>query len=106
MKKTLRRRRPQVLGIKRYFQLSKKESGTWSMPSGDTAQAALWAGLIQMVFQTNYSLMVIPLVALGRIYFHCHYIGDTIVGASVGYAWAYLGYSYFSQVMGALLVYV
>ncbi len=76
------------------------------MPSGDTAQAALWAGLIQLIFKTEYSLMMIPLVALGRIYFHCHYIADTIVGAAVGYAWACLGYIYFAEVMNALLAYV
>lgn len=33
-----------------------------------------------------FSIRYISMVAFGRVFFHCHWIGDTIVGGSLGYA--------------------
>ena len=93
LKNVLRRQRPlyphNQLGLeplvpKRVGNLSDKESGTLSMPSGDTAQAANWCVLTYLFYESYFSLMIIPLVALSRVYFRCHWIGDTIIGTIIG----------------------
>ena len=38
-------------------------------------------------------LVVVPLVCLGRVYVHCHWIGDTIVGSSIGMFFGYIFWS-------------
>jgi membrane-associated phospholipid phosphatase len=38
---------------------------------------------------------MVPFVALSRIYYQCHYIGDTIVGAFLGILYATLAYDQF-----------
>ena len=32
---------------------------------------------------------------LGRVYYHCHWFGDTIIGASMGTIWGVVAKHYF-----------
>ena len=67
------------------------------MPSADTAQSALCAAFIGMNYPAFYAFMggmgfsikLIIAVAIGRVYYHCHFIGDCIVGSVVGTGVAY-----------------
>ncbi len=69
MKKSIKRDRPVPLEVRRITNPHSKEKGTFSMPSGDTAQAALWVGMMYLFFFEHGAIFfVIPLVALGRIY--------------------------------------
>ena len=40
-------------------------------------------------------MVIVPFVALSRIYYQCHWVGDTIIGGIIGVFIAYLGYLYF-----------
>ena len=69
-----------------------KEKGK-SMPSGDAAAATVCTGLYFYVFQFPwYMLICVPLASLGRVYVHCHWIGDTIVGFVIGFIIIQLAY--------------
>jgi len=57
-----------------------------AMPSGDAAQAALWAALLALHYQHAAPLLAVPLVALSRVYFGCHWLTDVAVGSVVGSA--------------------
>lgn len=48
-------------------------------------------------------MIVVPLVALGRIYYQCHYIGDTFVGGMFGFMVANMGYIHFDKVAQFIL---
>ena len=63
------------------------EEGTFSMPSGDSAAAALFCYLYFNVVGLHATYVILPLVMLGRVYYHCHWLGDTIMGAIVGTFW-------------------
>ena len=75
----------------RHYDLRSLESNK-SFPSGDTAQAALHMSLVMAHFKHFFMMMGGPLgiaqfvmmVAFARVYFHCHYVGDTIGGALTG----------------------
>lgn len=62
------------------------------MPSGDTSQSAAFAaylclympGLFTVLGGNMFRLRLVAAVAAARVFFHCHYIGDTLVGALVG----------------------
>lgn len=56
------------------------------MPSGDSAQAGMFCTMLAAYFGEPLLLLGIPATCFGRIYFGCHWIGDTIVGASMGTA--------------------
>ena len=72
------------------------------MPSGDTAQAALLAYFIKYNYPVLYvalgahmfTIKLIVLVAFGRVFYHCHYFGDTIAGALLGYGVATVFHTY------------
>jgi membrane-associated phospholipid phosphatase len=72
--------------------------GNHSMPSADTAQSALCVGFIAIHFPqlllsyggTLAQVALVASVAAGRVIYHCHYIGDCIVGAFVGIAVAHM----------------
>ena len=34
----------------------------------------------------TFTLKFIALVSIGRVFHHCHYFGDTLIGALLGYA--------------------
>eukprot|EP00347_Sterkiella_histriomuscorum_P013123 403365927 len=103
MKRIVARQRPVTIQVFRRINLTAHEKGTLSMPSGDTAQAALWVGMMHLVFFSQSMMIVVPLVALGRIYYQCHYIGDTFVGGMIGFFIANLGYLYFDKIAGLIL---
>ena len=69
-----------------------------SFPSGDTAQAAnlvcFFALNVPKFYESLggiwFAVIYVSLVALARVYYHCHYFGDTIFGAMLGYPLNYL----------------
>ena len=73
------------------------ENGTFSMPSGDSAAAAVFCTLIACEMNLPLIYFVLPLVMAGRVYYHCHWWGDTIAGAVIGVAWAILFVVYFDK---------
>lgn len=56
----------------------------YSMPSGDTAQAAVFG--FSLYFMNNGWLWLLcgPFGAWGRVYYGVHYIGDTLAGFVIG----------------------
>ncbi len=92
-KRMFNRTRPAVpVGAKRMLDLRTKETNC-SMPSGDTAQAGLLVFFLRFKFPLLYQLLggdafalrAILLVAFGRVFHHCHFFGDTFIGASIGF---------------------
>ena len=64
-----------------------------SMPSGDACAAAVCGGMYWHLFGFPWFMIVcVPFASLGRVYVHCHWIGDTVVGAIIGFI--FLHYSY------------
>lgn len=95
LKKVIRRARPKCINADRLINLTLSEKGTHSMPSGDTAQGAVWCGLIQLFFSSHYIMMVLPFVALSRVFYQCHWVGDTVAGAAIGLTWALVVFNNF-----------
>ena len=60
------------------------------MASGDTAQAAWLAGTMYLTVGESIYLWLAPIVAFSRVYYHCHWIGDTIMGCLLGLFYAYI----------------
>lgn len=103
MKKSIRRERPshtQSTAYRRY-NLRGMEKGTLAMPSGDSAQATLWCALIYFSYGGPgllFMLCVLPaFVSFARVYYHCHYVGDVLVGAAVGLLVGFVGYYNFQR---------
>ena len=65
-----------------------------SMPSGDAAQAALACAYLAIVFPNFYLMMgsaqfawkFVAMVSAARVFYHCHFWGDTIVGVAIGFS--------------------
>ena len=93
LKKFWRRPRPRPpSGVRRLYNLRGKEIDC-SWPSGDTAQAAVLSAyltvnmpfVVERIPCGHLTLaLFVALVALGRVYYHCHFIGDTLGGAFLG----------------------
>jgi membrane-associated phospholipid phosphatase len=87
MKHWTRRIRPGIHAVAhRQFKIRSWER-TNAMPSGDSAQAALWCVLLARAMGGGHSwalLLVVPCTMFARVYFGCHWVGDTLVGAAVG----------------------
>ena len=85
LKVFFKRPRPEInLNVKRLFNLRKKEKN-FSMPSGDSIQAANFAIIAMFYFKVSFlGFLVIPFVMFARIFYFCHYFFDTLVGALVG----------------------
>ena len=75
--------------VLRTFNLRSLEHN-FSLPSGDSAQAALWACLAAWTYHSPLPLLIVPATMVGRVYFGAHYLGDTIVGAAIGALWAHV----------------
>lgn len=65
------------------------------MPSGDSAAAALFCFLYCTMLNLPTVYIILPLVMLGRVYYHCHWFGDTIIGVLIGTFWGILAYTQF-----------
>ena len=92
-KKFFARPRPPVpSAARRMIDLRSKETNC-SWPSGDAAQAALFACFVSYNFPyfgtalgTSALLKFIGMVSIGRVFHHCHFFGDTIGGAVMGFS--------------------
>ena len=98
LKAILGRERPsRIMSVFRYLNMRDLEQGK-AMPSGDSACCAYFCSLYAIVFGYWIALMIIPFVCIGRVYVHCHWIGDTMVGATLGMTIAYVFYGiYFTE---------
>mmetsp|Transcript_10032 Transcript_10032/g.11418 ORF Transcript_10032/g.11418 Transcript_10032/m.11418 type:complete len:181 (-) Transcript_10032:123-665(-) len=89
LKKYLYRERPNPGKTARLMELRWNEHNG-AFPSGDTLQSALYVGFVLLNFppqaEDSYRqyllLLLVPLVAFARVYYHCHWIGDTLAGAA------------------------
>ena len=93
-KKTFRRPRPALKNPPYRIKNLRGNEIDCSWPSGDTAQAMHLATYLTMnmpfvLDKIPFGRVLIVLwvlqVAFCRVFFHCHYIGDTIGGASVAF---------------------
>jgi membrane-associated phospholipid phosphatase len=75
--------------------LRKKEEGTYAMPSGDSAAAAIFCFIFAFVVGVPSVYVILPLVMAGRVYYQCHWIGDTIAGVICGTFFGSFTYSHF-----------
>jgi len=84
LKAALRRPRPAAGATpRRRCDLRAAESNA-AMPSGDAAQAAALAVALALATRAPAWLALAPATAFGRVYFGCHWLGDTIAGAALG----------------------
>ena len=90
LKYTIKRPRPEINEkVKRKYNVRKKETNH-SMPSGDSMQAGNFAIIILFYFKSYYGFIIIPFVMFARIFYFCHYILDTVVGAIIGIGVSYI----------------
>ncbi len=88
LKKYFQKPRPILKNNRKYdFRTVEKN---FSMPSGDSLQAALWATVLFIYFNNPYFYVIVPFVMFARCYFHCHFLSDTVVGATLGIAISFL----------------
>jgi membrane-associated phospholipid phosphatase len=92
VKKLTTRPRPNKADKTRLFDLRQHEVN-FSMPSGDSLQAANFAILLYGYFGTTIGFFIIPLVMFSRIFYFCHYILDTVVGSLCGISISYITYN-------------
>lgn len=59
---------------------------TKAFPSGDTGMAAALLLTAGWYSGQWWVILLAPIVGIGRVYFGCHWIGDVIVGAGMGFA--------------------
>lgn len=95
LKKLSNRARPKYVNQNRLCNLRGRENHSKSMPSGDTTQGALWCGCMAVFFEQEYVLLFLPLVAYARVYYQCHWIGDTIMGALLGITMSLIAFASF-----------
>mmetsp|Transcript_5455 Transcript_5455/g.7285 ORF Transcript_5455/g.7285 Transcript_5455/m.7285 type:complete len:199 (+) Transcript_5455:557-1153(+) len=108
MKYGIKRERPKRRSdTTRISDLRGKEAGTFAMPSGDSAAGAVFCALVAIEMGMPQIYLLLPFVMLGRVYYQCHWIGDTIVGVMVGTFWGVVSASnfhsfvpFFQQVTG------
>jgi len=81
------------------------EKGTFAMPSGDSGAGGVFCMVMTLVPGLVWCLALCPLVMLGRVYYHCHWLGDTICGASIGMMWSailFAEFEFFAPLMQSL----
>jgi len=69
------------------------------MPSGDAAAAAVFCFLYAVLMQLPETYLILPMVCLGRVYYQCHWLGDTVVGSAIGTIWAIIAFVYFGSLI-------
>ena len=79
------RHRPKIKKISKRKYNCRMYEHNYSMPSGDAAQSGNFAFLLLYYYNNYYGFFLIPLVMFGRVFYFCHYIFDTIIGAIIGY---------------------
>jgi len=90
LKYSLKRPRPEINeNVKRKYNFRNKEKN-FSMPSGDSMQAANFAIICLFYLSGNcVGFIIIPFVMFARIFYFCHYLFDTIIGAIIGLSVSY-----------------
>lgn len=91
LKSLIARPRPNKKKLFRLKDLRENEKNC-SMPSGDSLQCANFCIIMFVYFNTNMVLYILPFVMFSRIYYFCHYIMDTLIGAALGLVLSYLVY--------------
>ena len=100
MKHGIKRERPKKRwAATRLNDLRGKETGTFAMPSGDSSAGAVFCALVAIEMGMPWIYILMPFVMLGRVYYQCHWIGDTIVGFFVGTFWGIFGATYFTTLV-------
>ena len=84
LKFSFKRPRPEINeNVKRRYNVRKKENN-FSLPSGDSMQAANFA-IIFLYYSGSYiGFILLPFVMFARIFYFCHYLLDTVIGAIIG----------------------
>ena len=72
------------------------------MPSGDSGAAAVFCLQYAVLMQLPGVYVILPLVCLGRVYYQCHWIGDTVIGVIIGSFSAISTLIVFDQIMPLL----
>lgn len=67
------------------------------MPSGDATAAGVYCFILCHVLGMQWIYILLPLVMMGRVYYHCHWFGDTIIGAFMGTIWGYVAFHSFPK---------
>ncbi len=75
--------------VKRLFNCRNCEKNC-SMPSGDSMQASNFAILILFYFGHFFGFFLVPFVMFARIFYFCHYVFDTVIGALMGFFISYI----------------
>ena len=86
LKTIIGRDRP-LLTVKKYFNYVRNKERGKSMPSGDSLQAGNIAIMIILYMNGNLkylTLLLIPGVMCGRVFYNCHYWFDCIIGVILG----------------------
>ena len=105
MKYSFRRERPKKrTDTERWSDLRAKENGTYSMPSGDSSAAAVFCFVVACEMQLPWIYVLMPLVMLGRVFYQCHWLGDTVIGLLVGTFWGFLGVNQFNAIAWLLVL--
>ena len=100
LKYTIRRQRPSTIpGTYRLVDMRSCEDGTFSMPSGDSSAAAVFCCLVAYEMQAPLVYIILPLVMAGRVYYQCHWFGDTIAGVFIGTFWGIVFIAYFNSML-------
>ena len=90
LKAIIGRERPsRIASVYRILNMRDLEHGK-AMPSGDSACCAYFCCMYSIVFGFHWAILIIPFTCLGRVYVHCHWIGDTVVGSILGSITAYV----------------
>ena len=91
IKHIFKRKRPSSEdGVIRKIDLRIKQGESFSFPSGDSLQAGFFSTFFFLLYGNVFYLFVYPLVAFARVYYKCHWIGDTIFGGMIGVVFGYI----------------
>jgi len=85
----------------RFFTLPLMLKSRYACPSGDAAQAGCLATFFYFFGGGNtfFIYFFLPWVCLGRVFYCCHWIEDTVIGASIGASVCF----FFANLLGAYL---
>ena len=87
-KRMTQRERPKHdTSVERIFDLRReiKDKGNYeSFPSGDTAAGAAWCSALAVLTGNPLWRVVAIGVGFARVYFHCHWVFDTVAGGTWG----------------------